>query len=507
MTPKNLLILMSDEHNPKIMGCAGNTIVETPHLDALARRGTRFTSAYTTCPICVPARAAFAVGKYVHQIGYWDNADAYEGAIPSWHHLLRERGHEVVSIGKLHFRGATVGGKRDDHGFSQEIVPMHIIDGIGDVKGLVRENIPMRKGGEKMAKLAGPGESPYTVYDRDIASRAQVWLHEAAAKRKGRQGRADSAAGRDGGGGPNDRPWVLFVSFVAPHFPLTAPPEWYYKYIGHDLPWPKLYDKSVRPHHPFNDDYTRVVDYDTHFKSREDVQRALAGYYGLVSATDQHIGNILEALRASGLADDTRVLYTSDHGDNLGARGLWGKSTFYEESAGVPLIIAGDGIPAGDVRDVPASHVDVFPFVFDCVGAPLPRIDDLPGVSLTALASGAHPDRAVVSEYHATASTAGGFMLRDGAFKYMHYVAYAPQLFDLAKDPEELHDVAADPAYAQVLARMRERMYAMFDPDEVDARAKKRQGELLATYGGRDVALARGDLGFTPAPGTKAEID
>jgi len=103
--PANLLIIMSDEHNPKIMGCAGHGIVNTPNLDALAAGGTTYTSAYTTCPVCVPARAAFAVGKYVHQIGYWDNADAYDGAVPSWHHLLRERGHEVVSIGKLHFRG------------------------------------------------------------------------------------------------------------------------------------------------------------------------------------------------------------------------------------------------------------------------------------------------------------------------------------------------------------------------------------------------------------------
>ncbi len=488
MTPKNLLILMSDEHNPKIMGCAGNDIIATPNLDALARRGTRFTSAYTTCPICVPARAAFAVGKYVHQIGYWDNADAYDGAIPSWHHYLRERGHEVVSIGKLHFRGASDGNQRDDHGFTEEILPMHIVDAIGDVKGLIRENIPKRKGGEKMAKLAGPGESPYTVYDREIASRAQIWLHEAAKK-------------------SHDKPWVLFVSFVAPHFPLTAPAEWYYKYIARDLPWPKQYDEGIRPHHPYTDDYTRVVDYDTHFKSPDDVKRAIAGYYGLVSATDQHIGNILEALRASGLDAGTRVLYTSDHGDNLGARGLWGKSTFYEESAGVPLIIAGEGLPENATRDVPTSQVDVFPFVFDCVGEPLPIDPELPGISLTALAHGAKPDRAVVSEYHATTSVAGGFMLRDGDYKYVHYVTYAPQLFDLERDPEELHDVAADPAYADILARCRQRLYSMLDPDEVDARAKKRQASLLAKYGGRDVALARGDLGFTPAPGTKAEID
>ena len=140
MRATNLLVLMSDEHNPKFLGAAGHPFIATPNLDALAARGTRFDAAYTTCPICVPARAAFAVGRYVHDVGYWDNADGYDGAIPSWHHALRDAGHRVVSIGKLHFRGRP----GDDHGFSEEIVPMHIVDGIGDGKGLIRENIPTR---------------------------------------------------------------------------------------------------------------------------------------------------------------------------------------------------------------------------------------------------------------------------------------------------------------------------------------------------------------------------
>jgi len=114
LAPKNLLVLMSDEHNPRAMGCAGHALAQTPHLDRLAARGTRFTSAYCTSPICVPARAGFATGKYPHQVGYWDNADAYEGAVASWHHLLRARGHRMVSIGKLHFRGH----EGDDNGFS-----------------------------------------------------------------------------------------------------------------------------------------------------------------------------------------------------------------------------------------------------------------------------------------------------------------------------------------------------------------------------------------------------
>ena len=152
---------------------------------------------------------------------------------------------------------------------------------------------------------------------------------------------------------------------------------------------------------------------------------------------------------ASGLAADTRVVYTSDHGDNLGARGLWGKSTLYEESAGVPLIVAGDGVPADAVRDAPASHVDVFPFVFECVGAPVPDDDGHPGVSLARARRGrdARSRRASASTTR-SARSAGAFMLRDGNYKYMHYVAYRPQLFDLARDPEELVDVAGDPAYA-----------------------------------------------------------
>ena len=124
MRPRNLLVIMSDEHNPKVLGCAGHPVIHTPNLDALAARGARFTSAYTTSPVCIPARAGFACGKYIHQIGYWDNADAYDGATLSWHHALRDAGHRVASIGKLHFR--LVG---EDHGFSEEIIPMHIYEG------------------------------------------------------------------------------------------------------------------------------------------------------------------------------------------------------------------------------------------------------------------------------------------------------------------------------------------------------------------------------------------
>jgi len=483
MSTDNLLVIMSDEHNPKVMGCSGHPVVQTPNLDALARRGTRFSSAYTTSPVCIPARAGFACGKYIHQIGFWDNADAYDGTVPSWHHVLRERGHEVVSIGKLHFRLPD-----EDHGFTEEQIPMHIIEGKGDLMGLVREDLPRRGGATKMAAMAGPGESPYTFYDREICARAQVWLREQGARK-------------------HDKPWVLFVSFVAPHFPLTAPPEHYYRYWNQDLPMPKLYAREQRPRHPYLEDYRNSFCYDDYFESERDVKRALAGYFGLVSFLDENIGKVLGALEETGLAGNTRIIYTSDHGDNLGARGLWGKSTMYDEIAGVPLIMSGPGVPAGKVVKAPVSHVDCYPTIVDTVGVPFESVrDGHPGVNLLALAEGREPDRTVLSEYHGMGSTTGAFAIRHGRYKYIHYAKYAPQLFDVESDPDEIHDLAGSPDHADVLEQCRQRLYALCDPEEVDRRAKARQAELLAANGGREAVIARGDLGFTPAPGCAVDF-
>ena len=490
MQAQNLLILMSDEHNPKVMGCAGHPFIRTPNLDRLAARGTRFTAAYTASPICVPARAAFALGRYIHQAGYWDNVDAYEGASPSWHHHLRARGHEVVSIGKLHFRGMP----GDDHGLSREIVPMYIYQGRGDIKMLLRNPPPPRKGGPKLAKSAGPGESSYTVYDRDIASLAQIWLHEQGERR-----------GRDG---QPARPWVLFVSFVAPHFPLTAPPEHYYEYWRRELPMPKLYAKDLRPAHPYVRDYAEVSMYDQGFDGPQSVKRALAGYFGLVSSVDENIGKVLAALERSGLADETRVLYTSDHGDNNGARGLWGKSTMYEESAGVPMILAGADVPAGKLVATPAHHVDVFPLALQCAGAAAPALlEGCPGISLLELARELDRERVVLSEYHTIGSKSAVFMLRDARYKYVHYVdGYAPQLFDLERDPEEVHDLGAAPGSRAIVQRMETKLREFCDPAEVDRRAKRRQLELLERFGGFDAAMKTGDLGYTPAPGSRPDF-
>lgn len=479
--PTNLLVIMSDEHDPRWMGASGNKLVQTPNLDKLAVRGTRFSDAYTTCPICVPARAAFATGRYINQIGYWDNADAYEGAIPSWHHVLRKAGHHVASVGKLHFRGL----KGDDHGFSEEIIPMNVLDGKGDLYGLLRgENMPVRTDGKKMAGLAGPGESEYTWYDREITARAQVWLREEAPRH-------------------GDKPWVLYVSLVAPHFPLKAPPHWYYRYYG-KTPEPKLYGPNERLPHPADRDQSENTGYDSHFDAAA-VKRARAGYLGLVSSLDENIGHLLNTLGDCGYAGTTRVLYTSDHGDNLGARGLWGKQILYQEAAAVPLILAGPGVPEGQVRSAAASHIDVYPTVLECVGS-----DAAPGqgVSLFRMAGGEAPKRNVLSEYHASSAKSGEYMIRHGRWKYTYHVHYPdrPQLFDLASDPEERNDLGTDPAHKAVAKDCEALLRGMLDPEDVDRRAKKRQQELVDANGGYDKVKKIGGFGYSPPPGYKAEF-
>lgn len=478
---RNLLFVMSDQHSRKVSGFAGHRFVQTPTLDRLSARGTWFNNAYSTSPICVPARASVATGRYLFESGYWDNADAYDGRIPSWHHQLRDAGHPVVAIGKLHFRDAAT-----DFGFTDVRLPMHIPNGKGDLLGLIRDKPRARSAAHKLADTAGPGESEYTRYDRSITREAIQWLSRDAKSQQG--------------------PWALFVSFVAPHFPLIAPPEFFGKYADLPLDLPKLYATSERPQHPAIDFYRNTFTYDDYFRDPAHVQRALAAYYGLVSFMDDNVRQILLALQEAGLSNQTDVLYTSDHGDNLGSRGLWGKSTMYEESVGVPLLVAGDGYVSHGRSDALVSHVDLAPFILEHFGLPDDMQDQAPQIRRRSLFSPAAGDsRAVLSEYHATGSSSAAFMLRQGHEKLVHYVDGPPQFFDLQADPEELQDRGTDPACAARRDAMEQLLAQVLDPAAVDAKAKARQAELRAQAGGDAAILAAVDYGYSPAPQDIAE--
>lgn len=485
MKPTNTIFILSDEHNKRVLGCNGHPMIKTPNLDALAARGTRFSNAYTNCPICVPARASFATGRYVHEHRCWDNAIAYDGKVPSWGHRLMAQGHHVVSIGKLHYAS---GDDVNRNGFNEEILPMHIVNGTGDLLGLIRDELPRRKGAANLGPEAGPGESDYTRYDRSIVDEIVKWLTHQAPKHK-------------------TKPWAMYVGFVAPHFPLIAPQEFYDLYPVDKVPFPDMYAQSERPRHPFTDAMRKSMCYDDPFDEPM-VRRAIAAYFGLTTFMDHNVGKILQALESLGMLDNTRIVYTSDHGDNLGTRGMWGKSTMYEESAGIPMIAAGPDIPRGKVCDTPVTLIDAFPTYVQSVGAALDAADTtLPGVSLIDIANGLVPQRTILSEYHAAASITGTSMIRCGEnkkYKYVHYVGLPPMLFDLQADPHERKDLGRDAQYASVIAECEATLRTVVDPDAANHNAKSDQAAAIEKNGGKDAILGKGTFRYSPPPGVKA---
>lgn len=474
---QNLLFIFSDEHTRDIAGAYGNDLVKTPNLDALAARGTRFDAAYCNCPICVPSRASLATGRHVYDIGCWDNANPYTGLPKGWGHRLIAEGHDVTAIGKLHYRSA-----EDDTGFSEQINTLHVVDGVGDLLGLLRHDPPHRGNAKQLAEEAGPGESTYTNYDRSILANASSWLRKKA-------------------GTPPDKPWLLYVGFVLPHFPLVSPPEFFSMYPPERMPVPRMYGSDERPSHPVIDRLRQCLNYDDYFDERK-MRIALSAYFGMVSFLDHNIGQLMKVLEETGLAANTRIVYSSDHGDNLGNRGLWGKSVMYEESVAVPLIMAGKGIPAGKAVSTPVSLVDLAPTFVEALGEKATAEEKkLPGRSLFEIVDGADADRAVLSEYHAVGSTAGTYMLRKGHWKYIYYVGHPPQLFDLANDPRETRDLGLDAGHAAIRDEMEAELSKILDPEAVNERAFADQEAVIARHGGAEAIIARGDFGYTPAPG------
>ena len=474
--PPNFLVIISDEHRKDALGCAGHPLVHTPHLDRLAARGTRFTNAYTSSPMCVPTRAALACGDYVHRTGFWDSATPYDGSAATWMHRVRDAGHEMVSIGKLHFRSG-----EDDNGFSEEILPMHVVGGVGWMAALLREDPPAYDAAAELAADSGPGSSSYTDYDLAITAAATDWI---AARRNA------------------ERPWAAFVSLVSPHFPLRAPQEFYNLYADADFDL----EPQQLPDHPEIRNLARFFDYERHFTA-ETRHAAMAGYFGLTSFLDDCVGEILATLEESGQAEDTVILYLSDHGELLGDKGMWTKQVMYEASAGIPMILAGPGVPDGIVRNTAASIVDVAATALDVM---LDTLDDsAPGLSLRQLAQDPDDaDRTVLCEYHDGGSTTGAFMVRWGDWKYVCYPGMPPQLFNLAEDPSEDHDLGSDVSQRAAAARAEgaARLAAICDADAVNRQCFADQAARIEALGGIDVCRNAHLFNHTPTPAEQAAM-
>jgi choline-sulfatase len=449
-------MIMSDEHSYQVMGCAGHPQVQTPNLDRLASEGTLFANCYTPSPICTPARASFYTGQYAHRLGTWDNAIPYDGSVPGIAHYLSRHGKQLTTFGKLDFHPDGVYDGLEAHLPGQRNHPQY--------ESFFRgQDIPINSA----ARFKRMGVSDRIPPDDRVQDAAVEWLRS----------KKDS-----------DEPWIMYTGFLDPHFPFfTDEARWNrYEEMVKEIP------AIAQPPFPELNEPLRMLR--RHFRGDEadaqTVRNAHIGYYAMTSRLDDRVGLLLDTLRECGMEEDTLVIYTSDHGEQLGHHGLWWKCCMYEESVHVPLLMRGPGIRQGALVKEPVSLIDLLPTVCDAAGVPCPA--QLPGRSLLPLAKGIGDEyRAdfAFSEYHAHGMPSGMYMIRWDRWKYVYYCGFEPQLFDLVNDPSECANLLDDretretAAVREALIQCERRLLTVCDPDAVSNRALREQAEIRVELG------------------------
>ena len=447
----NILLVMADQLAPFQTGPYGNREVKTPHLDRLAREGITFTTAYSSSPLCVPARAALMSGRYVSRIGVYDNASVLHSEIPTFAHHLRAAGYETTLSGKMHFVGAD-----QLHGFERRLT--------ADIYPADFAWTPQWEGGNtlnprgtpkaRMALEARVAANPSQMqYDDNAQQKALAFLRD-----------------RPSGASASQRPFLLCVSFSDPHGPYVVPQELWDLYEGVPITLPEV-PADMAPHQSTMDQWVNkfnglgLVD----MRDRKALYRLRRTYYGQVSYVDRKLGELLDCLKARNELTNTVVLFTSDHGDMLAERLMVEKRTFYEWGARVPLIAwSPSRWKGGRTSPEPVSLIDIFPTLSEIAGAAAPI--EIDGRSFLNLLEG-RPDtgapRVAISEYHGEGVLAPCFMIREGDFKYVHVTGAEDQLFNLRDDPGEWKNLAGDGQHRDVETRLRGRLLHEFDPQAI----------------------------------------
>jgi len=445
MRQPNIVVVMADQLAPQFTGAYGHPVARTPHMDALAARGMRFDAAYCNSPLCAPSRFSFMSGQLVSRIGAYDNACEFPAATPTFAHYLKLCGYRTCLSGKMHFVGPD-----QKHGFQDRITTDIYPSDFAWTPDWAARDERIDKWYHNMATVRESGVAQATFqidYDDEVGFAARRWLFDRA---------RDRAAG-------DAAPFALVASFIHPHDPYVARPEWWELYADDEIALPDVGFDSA-PRDPFSDRLRDGTEASSVPLTPDEVRRARRAYLANVSYFDSKLGEIVRTLEEIGELDNTIVIVTADHGDMLGERGLWYKMCFFEGSARVPLIMAGPGVVQGTVGNA-CSLVDLLPTFLDIAGGDPGMVGAaVDGRSLMPLAGG-RPDPVdeAVGEYCAEMTPYPVFMIRRGKLKYIHCDADPPQLYDLGADPRELNNVVADPAYARAASEFAEEASARWD--------------------------------------------
>jgi choline-sulfatase len=465
----SFLVLMADQLAAPWLGMYGHPVVQTPHLDALSRGATVFEQAYTPFPLCAPARTAMLTGRQASSVGVYDNAAELAAGVPTLAHALRADGYHTAVAGKMHFIGPD-----QLHGFEErlttDIYPADV-DWTPDWSRPLDDPFPWY---HTMESVLSPGvcsASMQTDYDEEVAFQAVRKLFEIARHRE-------------------EQPFFLFVSFTNPHDPWEIPARHWARYRREQIDGPVVPSLPIDQVDPHSRRLRAMCQVDEAGLTAEQIRRARHGYYAAISYLDERVGEVLAALRDSGLEQRTTVLFCADHGEMLGERGLWYKMSFLEQSAHVPLLIRRPGPPSPRRVRRPVSLVDVAPTVLELAGLGSDAIAGVgDGVSLAGLLGGAEGiagdgggegDAApppVIAEYHAEGVQAPAAMIRLGPHKLIVSLEDPDLLYDLDADPRELVDRSGDPASRPVVARLRDELERRLDLPAIGAEVRRSQRE------------------------------
>ncbi len=469
----NLLYLHSDQHSPFVAGCYGDELVHTPNLDRLADRGVVLDTCYCPSPLCVPSRMSALTGRHPFENGVWTNSHILDSAIPTLAHSMGAGGCRPVLIGRMHALGPD-----QLHGYAERLVGDHGPNHLGG-RGVDHGELTGTAGPARVSLVkSGPGQSAYQVHDEDVTDRAVDWLHRLGERRR---------AGED-------EPFSLSVGFMLPHQPFVAKAEDYSRYDGRmTLPrTPEPFSDDLHPHLGAWRRACGIVEV-----PEEEVLRARTAYWALVTRLDHMIGRILEALEAAGLAENTLVLYTSDHGEQAGEHGLWWKQTFYEDSVRVPAVLAWpERLPEGQRCGRVTSSLDLNATLLDALDCPpLPHSRGRSLLPLLQAPGTVEWEDVAFSEFCLDGAGSGGpvagpvvqRMVRRGPWKLNYYDGQPSQLFHLEEDPRETRDRAADPSCAGVRGELERLVLDGWDPAWVREQMARRrtEGGILAEWARR----------------------
>jgi len=465
----NILLIMADQLTPFALGSYGSGVVRSPAIDSLAEEGVQFDAAYCNSPLCAPARVAFMSGQHVSRNGGYDNAAYFPSSLPTFAHYLREMGYRTALSGKMHFIGAD-----QLHGFEERYTTDIYPADFGWVPNWREPDKRLDDWFHNMSGIIQSGVgavSNQLTYDDEVGANAvQALYHNARTT--------------------DERPFCLVASFIHPHDPYLARLRFWEMYDGAEIPMPRVGRPSDRENDPFSLRIQRAIALDAVDITDEDVIRTRRAYFANVSYVDSWVRRLLDVLDETGKADDTVVIFTSDHGEMLGERGLWFKMSMHEWSSRVPLIIRAPGRLRPARIGAPVSHVDLLPTMCSLAasgGAAAPEfVDPIDGRDLLPLCENPRDPSdpgIAVSEYLAEATTAPVLMLRKGDLKYVSCRTDPEILYDLASDPDELRNLAGDPSCRDALEEFRSFESAHWDPEELTERVMRDQDRRRFIYG------------------------